>query len=60
MQEVMMYFPDKLPKGKLPERKYFFDVLSTIKPDYTDNLIRHANEQRHKTKMESSNKRISR
>ena len=40
--QLMKYFPDKLPKGRLPDRKYFFDILNTVKPDYVDKLIKHA------------------
>ena len=32
--EMMSYFPDKFPKGKGPPRKYFFDILNTLHPDY--------------------------
>ena len=32
--EVMIYFPDRLPKGKTISREYFFDVLNTIYPDF--------------------------
>jgi hypothetical protein len=42
----MLYFPDRLPKGKSPARKYLFDVLNTIRTDYVQNLIAYANYQR--------------
>ena len=29
------YFPDRLPKGRLPDRRYFFNILSTVYPEYT-------------------------
>jgi hypothetical protein len=29
-----LYFPDKLPVGRLPDRKYMFDVMNTLNPDY--------------------------
>jgi hypothetical protein len=32
--ELMLYFPDKLPVGRLPDRKYMFDVMNTLNPDY--------------------------
>ena len=28
------YFPDKYPVGKGPPRKYFFDILNTVYPEY--------------------------
>ena len=44
--DFMKYFPDKLPKGRIPDRDYFFNVMNTINPEYTSRLIKHANEQR--------------
>ena len=29
--ELMMYFPDRLPKHRLPARDYFFSILMTKK-----------------------------
>ncbi len=29
------FFPDKMPKGRLPDRDYFFNVMNTVNPDYT-------------------------
>ena len=31
---VMRFFPDKLPKGRLPDREYFFNVLNTLEEPY--------------------------
>ena len=28
--EFMAYFPDKLPEGRWPDRRYFFDILSSL------------------------------
>ena len=44
--KFMIYFPDKLPKGRLPDRSYFFNVMNTLYPDYTKELIRQANSNR--------------
>ena len=41
--EMMQFFPDTYPKGKGPPRKYFFDVLNTIHPDYLAQVMTHAN-----------------
>ena len=43
---VMIYFPDRLPKGKTISREYFFNVLNTSYPDYLQKMIDHANNQR--------------
>jgi hypothetical protein len=42
----MRFFPDKLPKGRLPDRDYFFNVLNTIREEYVQALIKHAHVQR--------------
>ena len=42
--DFMKYFPDKLPKGRLPDRDYFFNVMNTVNGVYTEQLIKHANE----------------
>ena len=28
--EFMKHFPDKMPKGKMPDRDFFFNVLNTL------------------------------
>ena len=30
------YFPDKYPKGRSCSRPYFFAILATLHPEYTD------------------------
>ena len=42
-REFMMYMPRKLPKGRLPDRVYFFNVLNTLNEAYLTSLIEHAN-----------------
>ena len=44
--EMMIYFPDQLPKGRMPDRSYFFNVMNTLYPEYTQQLIQHANSNR--------------
>ena len=44
--EMMAYFPDQLPKGRMPDRSYFFNVMNTLYPDYTQQLIQKANSNR--------------
>jgi hypothetical protein len=38
----MRYFPDKLPKGRLPDREYFMNILMTVHRDFLVALIEHA------------------
>ena len=42
----MAYFPDQLPKGRWPDRTYFYNVMNTIYPDYTRSLVQTANNNR--------------
>ena len=44
--EIMKYFPAKLPKGRVPDRSYFFNVMNTFQSSYIEGLIRNANIQR--------------
>ena len=44
--DIMKYFPDKLPKGRLPCREYMFNILNTLNPQYVSELIQHANKAR--------------
>ena len=44
--EVMVYLPDSLPKGKLHDRTFFFNILMTVKPEYVQAIVEHANKQR--------------
>ena len=45
-EEFLSYFPSKYPKGKGPPRKYFFNVLNTLHPEYLQQVMDHANKQR--------------
>ena len=42
----MRYFPDKMPKGRVPDREYFFNIVNTFQQRYIEGLIKHANAQR--------------
>ena len=42
----MLYFPTKFPKGRVPDREYFWNIMNTLMPEYTASLIKHANEER--------------
>ena len=45
-KEFMQFFPEKFPKDKGPPRKYFFDMLNTVHPEYLEQVLAHADEQR--------------
>ena len=45
-EEVMRYLPDPTPDKRLPDRTYFFNVMNTLKPEYMQNIIEHANNLR--------------
>ena len=51
--EVMSYIPDRLPKGRLPDRVYFFNVLHTIHPEFVKEMVTVANNNRHEAKSAS-------
>lgn len=44
--ELRLYFPDTTDKGRLPNREYFYNVLSTLQHEYLMTLIEHANQLR--------------
>jgi len=41
--EVMFYMPSKLPKGRVPDRDYMFNVLNTLREGYVTSICKHAN-----------------
>ena len=46
---LMHYFPNKMPKDRLPDRDYTFNILNSIRPDYVKKIIDHAHKLRHAT-----------
>ena len=42
-----VYFQDSYQDQKGPNRKYFFDILNTIYPDYLNQIMTHASKQRY-------------
>ena len=50
--QLSMLMPNHLPKGRLPDREYFFNCLNTLYPQYTAELVSEAN----KNRFESSRK----
>ena len=55
-KQIMKYFPNKLPKGRVPDREYFFNILNTFQPLYVDQIIQHANAQRNSVSSEAQAK----
>ena len=51
--KFMMYFPSKFPKGRQPDRAYFFNIMNTLMGDYVQQIIKHANAQRHSAANEA-------
>jgi hypothetical protein len=45
-EEFMKYFPSKFPVGRLPDRKYFFNIMNTVMEEYVAHIIKHANNVR--------------
>ena len=41
-KNFMRHFPNEMPKGRLPAREYFFNVMNTGMGDYLQKLIQHA------------------
>ena len=44
--EVMKYLMDEYPKGRYPDRQYFYTILNTVHPDYVKAMVEHANKAR--------------
>ena len=42
-EEFAKCFPSKLPKNRVPDRNYFFNILNTFQSEYVRSLILHAN-----------------
>ena len=37
--EFMQYFPAKFPKSRLPDKKYFFNIMNTVMEEYVKQMI---------------------
>ena len=42
-----IYFQDKFPKDRLPNREYFFNILNTVYPDYLKQVMEYAAKERY-------------
>ena len=49
----MRLMPNHLPKGRLPDREYFFNCLNTLHPEYTAKLVSEASLNRHDANRKS-------
>ena len=52
-EKFMQFFPSKMPKGRIPDREYFFNILNTFQGEYLQQLITHSQNQRHKAQGEA-------
>ena len=43
---VSVYLPSKLPKGKMVDRAYFFNILNTVYEERVTAMIEHSNKVR--------------
>jgi len=50
--DFMFYMPSKLPKGRVPDREYMFNVLNTIREDYVSSICDFANKERNDAEAE--------
>ncbi len=55
---MMKFFPNKLPKGRLPDRDYFWNVVNTLNEPYVTQLLKHANELRNDAKKQGEADRV--
>lgn len=44
--QLMEYFPSKLAKGKVPDKKFFWGIIYAVKPGYGKLLTKDAIESR--------------
>ena len=45
-EEFMQYFPSKFPRGRVPDKTYFFNIMNTVMGGYVNSIIAHANKVR--------------
>ena len=46
-KKFMQFFPDDFAESRGPSREYFFNILSTLYPDYLVKITAHANKERY-------------
>ena len=50
---VKDYFPDSYPKGRVCDRKFFFDTVNSLHPETIKQLVEHAITQRYSVKEDT-------
>ena len=45
--DFMSYFPDRMPKGRIVAREYFWNILNSVDAPYVAHIIQHANAARY-------------
>ncbi len=59
-EEFNVYFQDKYPELKGPNREYFFNILNTVYPDYLQQVTEHASKQRYTVEGEKAKEEVIR
>jgi hypothetical protein len=49
--ELMLYFPDEDMCSKTLDRKFVWDVLNTLKPEFVKTVVQNAKEKRIEKKV---------
>ena len=52
LEGMAQFFPDSYPKGRPCNRVYFFSILSTLHPEYTQQLLLNSKKVRNSTEGE--------
>jgi len=47
LPDMAQHFPDKYPKNRHCDKKYFWVIFNTIHPDVVKEMLDHANRQRY-------------
>ena len=47
------FFPSKLPKGRVPDREYFWNIMHTLHSDFVQQTIKHAHAQRNSPEVQA-------
>ena len=58
--EFNVYFQDKYPDDKGPNREYFFNILNTVHPEYLGQITEHASKQRYAAEGEKAKEEVIR
>ena len=57
-KQFMYYMPSKLPKGRVPDREYMFNILNTIREDYLNTICNFANKERNDAEGKKMEKEV--